>query len=163
MLHEMLAGDPPFSGPTPQAVVMRHLNQPPPRLRDLRGAVPERIEAAVATALEKAPADRFASAGDFAAALVSGAGKSPPETPRPPAGGSDARCGGARGRGDLAVHPVLDGARSEPGGGLPAAGAANGTGGAAGGRGLASTLQRKSRLMGSRVTSFSLVVQHEGS
>ena len=71
--YEMLAGEPPFTGPTAQAVVARMLTEEPPPLARRRRSVPEHVEAAVLTALEKLPADRFASATDFAAALT-GAG-----------------------------------------------------------------------------------------
>ena len=67
--YEMLAGEPPFTGPSAQAVIAKMLTEDPPRLTTHRRSIPDRVEAAVLTALEKLPADRFASAGDFAAAL----------------------------------------------------------------------------------------------
>jgi serine/threonine-protein kinase len=67
--YEMLAGEPPFTGPSAQAVIARMLTEDPPRLTAHRRSIPDGVEAAVLTALEKLPADRFASAGDFAAAL----------------------------------------------------------------------------------------------
>jgi hypothetical protein len=69
--YEMLAGEPPFTGPTVQAVVARLLAEPPRALGVLRRTVPPPVEAAVLQALEKLPADRFASAAEFAAALGS--------------------------------------------------------------------------------------------
>jgi tRNA A-37 threonylcarbamoyl transferase component Bud32 len=67
--YEMLCGEPPFTGPTPQAIVARVMTDTPRSLRSQRQTVPENVEAAVLQALEKLPADRFGSAGDFAAAL----------------------------------------------------------------------------------------------
>jgi tetratricopeptide (TPR) repeat protein len=69
VLYEMLAGEPPFSGRTVQAILARHLSDPPPPLRVRRPQVPPAVEAAVMTALAKVPADRFATAHEFALAL----------------------------------------------------------------------------------------------
>ena len=68
VLYEMLAGEPPYTGPTAQAIIAKRLSEPLPHLGTLR-QVPAGVEAAVARALTKSPADRFPSAGDFAAAL----------------------------------------------------------------------------------------------
>jgi Tol biopolymer transport system component len=68
--YEMLAGEPPFTGPSAQAIIAKMLTEDPPILTAHRRTIPEHVEAAVLTALEKLPADRFASAGDFAAALT---------------------------------------------------------------------------------------------
>ena len=67
--YEMLAGEPPFTGPSAQAIVAKVMTEKPRPLRSLREMVSEQTEAAIATALQKLPADRFASAGEFAAAL----------------------------------------------------------------------------------------------
>ncbi len=67
--YEMLCGEPPFTGPTPQAIVARVMTEPPRSLRSQRHTVPEHVEAAILQALEKLPADRFASAAAFADAL----------------------------------------------------------------------------------------------
>ena len=67
--YEMLAGEPPFSGPTAQAIVARVMTEEPRPLRQLRRSTPGAVEAAVRTGLEKLPADRFASAAEFVAAL----------------------------------------------------------------------------------------------
>jgi serine/threonine protein kinase len=67
--YEMLSGEPPFTGPTVQAVVARVITEEPRPLTAQRRNVPPHVEAAVARALEKIPADRFASAHDFAEAL----------------------------------------------------------------------------------------------
>ena len=70
VLYEMLAGEPPHTGASVQAVIAKLLTERPTRLRVIRDTVPEGIDAAVARALAKLPADRFASAGDFARALT---------------------------------------------------------------------------------------------
>ena len=67
--YEMLVGEPPFTGPTVQAIVARLVTEEPRPIAIQRKAVPEQVEDAVLRALEKLPADRFASAGEFAAAL----------------------------------------------------------------------------------------------
>jgi serine/threonine-protein kinase len=69
VLYEMLAGEPPFTGPTAQAIVARVMTEQPRSLTIQRRTVPAHIEAAVHVALEKLPADRFASAAQFAEAL----------------------------------------------------------------------------------------------
>ncbi len=74
VLFEMLAGDPPFTGPSAQAVIARHALDPVPRLRTVRGAVPATLERTITKALAKVPADRFATAADFARALAEEAG-----------------------------------------------------------------------------------------
>src|SRR5688500_2252844 len=67
--YEMLTGEPPFTGPSVQAIVARLITEEPRSIAVQRKAVPEAIEAAVMRALEKLPADRFASAAEFSAAL----------------------------------------------------------------------------------------------
>jgi serine/threonine-protein kinase len=67
--YEMLTGDPPFTGSTAQAIVARVVTESPRSMTTQRHTIPPQVEAAVFTALEKLPADRFASAADFAAAL----------------------------------------------------------------------------------------------
>ncbi len=69
VLHEMLTGEPPFTGPTAQAIVAKVMTEEPPPASKLRKTVPEHLEDAILTALEKLPADRFASATEFASAL----------------------------------------------------------------------------------------------
>ena len=70
MLYEMLTGDPPFTGSTAQAVVARVLTEAPRPIHPQRHTIPPYVETAVLTALEKLPADRFATAAEFAEALV---------------------------------------------------------------------------------------------
>jgi Tol biopolymer transport system component/tRNA A-37 threonylcarbamoyl transferase component Bud32 len=67
--YEMLTGDPPFTGSTAQAIVAKVMTDEPMPPRRHRKTVPEAVEAAVLTALEKLPADRFPSAAAFAEAL----------------------------------------------------------------------------------------------
>jgi serine/threonine-protein kinase len=69
VLYEMLAGEPPFIGPTPQAVINQHAQNSPEPLSEKRPGVPPEVEQVVTRALHKLPADRFASAADFGAAL----------------------------------------------------------------------------------------------
>ncbi len=67
--YEMLTGEPPFTGPTVQAIVAKVLNSEPEPISTIRKAVPLHIAAAVHTAIEKLPADRYASAAAFVQAL----------------------------------------------------------------------------------------------
>src|SRR5881398_3702740 len=57
VVYEMLAGEPPYTGPTAQAIIAKRLSEPIPHLRTVRD-VPEAVERAVTKALAKAPADR---------------------------------------------------------------------------------------------------------
>ncbi len=65
VLYEMLAGEPPFTGPTIASVARQHLTAPPPSVTMLRAAVPEEISQSLVKVLAKAPADRFSSAAEF--------------------------------------------------------------------------------------------------
>jgi serine/threonine protein kinase len=58
VIFEMLTGEPPFTGPSPQAVFARHLADPPRSMRSVRPEIPMRCEAAVLATLAKAPEDR---------------------------------------------------------------------------------------------------------
>ena len=69
MLYEMLAGEPPFTGPTAQAVLARRFAETARAIRPVRPTVPAAVERAVLKALERIPADRFDSVAAFAAAL----------------------------------------------------------------------------------------------
>ena len=71
VVYEMLAGEPPFTGPTANAILAKRLVQTPQSLRVLRETLPEGIDWAVQRALAKVPADRFATVRDFATALHS--------------------------------------------------------------------------------------------
>jgi hypothetical protein len=69
--YEMLAGEPPFTGPTAQAIVARVMTDRPRPLGEVRDTVSPALEAAVHRALQKLPADRWQGAGEFATALQS--------------------------------------------------------------------------------------------
>jgi serine/threonine-protein kinase len=69
VLYEMLVGEPPFTGPTPAAVIARRFAEPVRPLRTVRPGIPPELESATLRALERAPADRFATAGELAQAL----------------------------------------------------------------------------------------------
>src|SRR5437773_10137339 len=77
VLYEMLAGRTPFTGPTAQAIIVKCFTEPVPPLRSVRDAVPPWVQQAVMRALAKEPADRFATAAQFAQALKP-AGATPP-------------------------------------------------------------------------------------
>jgi eukaryotic-like serine/threonine-protein kinase len=70
MTYEMLVGEPPFTGPTAQAIIARVMTEDPRSLILQRKTIPPGVEAAVLTALQKLPADRFATAAEFATALA---------------------------------------------------------------------------------------------
>lgn len=70
ILYEMLAGEPPFTGHSSQAILARHAADKVPSLRIVCSRVPAVVETAIEKALAKAPADRFATAGEFADALA---------------------------------------------------------------------------------------------
>ena len=69
VLYEMLAGQPPFGGPTPHAILARQAVDPVPPLRSARPTLPAALEGVISRALAKVPADRFATIGEFTAAL----------------------------------------------------------------------------------------------
>jgi serine/threonine-protein kinase len=72
VLYEMLVGAPPFVGPTAQAIVAKVMTEKPAAPSASRDTVPEALDEAVLTALAKLPADRFATAADFGAAVADG-------------------------------------------------------------------------------------------
>ncbi len=90
----MLVGEPPFTGPTAQAIVAKVMTAEPAPLTAQRKSIPPAVEDAVLTALEKLPADRWSSAAEFAAALGGQGGQGgrddpsrrtlPAPPPRPP-------------------------------------------------------------------------------
>ena len=69
VLCECLTGERPFERETELALVYAHLNDPPPRVTDLRPELPEALDGVVATALAKEPDERFASCGELVAAF----------------------------------------------------------------------------------------------
>jgi serine/threonine-protein kinase len=70
VLYEMLAGAPPHAGNSVQAVIAKVIMDRPTSVRATRELVPEHVDVAIACALAKLPADRYASASDFARALT---------------------------------------------------------------------------------------------
>jgi len=69
VLYEMLAGQPPFTGPTVESVLHQHLTADPAPVTQLRQTVPESVVQVVGRALAKSPADRYATTAQFGAAL----------------------------------------------------------------------------------------------
>lgn len=84
VLYEMLAGQPPFTGASAQAVLARHSVEPVPSLRIVRGTVSTSLEHAIVKAMAKVPADRYSSASQFKEALhrIDTAGHASPDTSR---------------------------------------------------------------------------------
>jgi serine/threonine protein kinase/Tfp pilus assembly protein PilF len=70
VLYECLTGQVPFQGETTVAVLLKHLNEPIPPLRETRPELPASLERVVEKALAKKPEDRFQSAGEMWAALA---------------------------------------------------------------------------------------------
>ncbi len=81
VLYEMLAGAAPFTGPTAAAVMAKRFTETAPSVRAARSAVPEAVESALTKALERVPADRFATASQFVQALTAHSGATPPGSP----------------------------------------------------------------------------------
>jgi serine/threonine-protein kinase len=75
--YEMLTGAPPFTGATAQAIMARHSIDAVPGIRTVRSSVPEAVERVVLRALEKVPADRYATARQFGEALAHAASSTP--------------------------------------------------------------------------------------
>jgi TolB-like protein len=73
VLYEMLAGEPPFGGPTPQVILARVLTETPRPLHSIRPGVPPVIEKILAGAIARAPADRYPSVADFSRELEAAA------------------------------------------------------------------------------------------
>ena len=88
VLYEMLAGEPPHTGGTAQAVIMKIITDVARPLSQLRRNVPPNVEAALAKALEKLPADRFESAKAFGDALASATFAVPGTAARLPVSGA---------------------------------------------------------------------------
>jgi serine/threonine-protein kinase len=76
MVYEMLAGEPPFTGPSTESVARQHLVAEPRSVTAMRSTVPESVSQSITKALAKSPGDRFTSAERFAQALVAAAEKS---------------------------------------------------------------------------------------
>jgi len=88
VLYEMLGGQPPFSGPTAQAITRQHLMAEAAPVTNLRPTVPAEVAGALARTLAKNPADRFNPAAQFVQALTAA-----PAPARPPAKRSPLRLG----------------------------------------------------------------------
>ena len=69
LVYETLAGQPPFTGPSVESVVNQHVNTPAPSVAQIRREIPPPVAKAVARALAKTPADRFATAAEFGDSL----------------------------------------------------------------------------------------------
>src|SRR3954462_5946380 len=74
VLYEMLVGQVPFTGPNAMAIMARHTMEMVPSIRIVRQTVPDQLEGAIMRALEKTPADRFATVADFKNALFASPG-----------------------------------------------------------------------------------------
>jgi len=69
VLYEMLAGEPPLTGATPQMIQARRMSETPTALHTLRDTVPPALDHVIARALARIPADRYATASQFGQAL----------------------------------------------------------------------------------------------
>jgi len=68
--YEMLAGEPPFNGPSSDAILVQRFTKPAPRISSIRAGISQGIDRALQRAMARDPSDRFATTKDFAAALV---------------------------------------------------------------------------------------------
>ncbi len=84
VVYEMLTGRQPFSAETPLQVLIKHLTEPPPLLRIHAADVPPGLEVVLQRALAKDPADRYATANEFANAFTSALSQSSTGTMRLP-------------------------------------------------------------------------------
>jgi serine/threonine-protein kinase len=103
VLYEMLAGEPPYTGPSAQAVIVKRFTEPVPSVRERRPEVTAAIGRVVERALAREPDERFPTVEAFAAALRADAGPSGAPTVAAPAAASDA----APPRRSVAVLPFL--------------------------------------------------------
>ncbi len=83
VLYEMLAGEPPFGGPSAQAIVAKKLSESVPRVSVVREMVPESVDSALAKALSKTPADRHRTVEQFIDELNTALKRGARETKRP--------------------------------------------------------------------------------
>jgi hypothetical protein len=81
-VYELLAGEPPFTGPTAPAVLVKQTAEPPRPLADVRPGTPPALSAAVARALDKDPQRRFPTCAEFARAVLAALGQAPARTPK---------------------------------------------------------------------------------
>ena len=80
MVYEMLTGQPPFTGPTAQAMITKRFLEPPPSARARRSAVPLELDRTLTRAMARQPEERFDTAALFAHQLAPHSGATPPET-----------------------------------------------------------------------------------
>jgi serine/threonine-protein kinase len=78
ILYEMLVGHVPFMGDSPTAIMMKHIQEPPPSILDERKDLPASVGRVIARALAKRPEDRFQNAGELADALALAAAEESP-------------------------------------------------------------------------------------
>jgi predicted Ser/Thr protein kinase len=83
VVYEMIAGIPPFVGPTAQVIISRRFAAPPPPLSEVRDNVPASVEDAIMKALAKSPADRWPTVGEFGDALRACVGDTRPRVKTP--------------------------------------------------------------------------------
>jgi serine/threonine-protein kinase len=108
VIYEMLAGQPPFSGPH-ETLAHQHLNVTPRPVREMRPTVTPALERIVARLLAKTPADRFGSAADLVTALT-GEGVAVPPASLP----ANAASGGSTGATTVAVEAKRNPANPRP-------------------------------------------------
>ena len=96
VLYEMLAGEPPFTAPTAQAILARRFTEAPRPIHTVRDTVPQELEQIVMRALARLPADRFATAGSFVEALDTAWRSTGRGFTAAPTGSSPARVGAGR-------------------------------------------------------------------
>ena len=82
VVYEMLAGEPPFTGPNPRAILSKQLADPVRPVRRVRDTVPQHVDDALAVALGRSPADRFPDMASFCAALDASSGTVAPTVTR---------------------------------------------------------------------------------
>ncbi|WP_411282088.1 protein kinase domain-containing protein [Gemmatimonas sp.] len=82
VLYEMLAGEPPYTGATAQAIIAKRFRDPVPRVSTLRETVPPAVESALMIVLSKSPSDRFVTAEAFVSALNAEITSHAPRHPR---------------------------------------------------------------------------------
>jgi serine/threonine-protein kinase len=81
VLYEMLSGETPYTGPTPQAILAKKLGEPLPHISVVRKSIPGTVEEALAKMLARTPADRYRTAAAFAEAISQQAAAAPPTRP----------------------------------------------------------------------------------
>jgi serine/threonine-protein kinase len=82
VVYEMLAGEPPYTGPTTQVIIAKRFTEPPPSLRGVRAGMPAGLDDAIRKALAPTPVDRFQTVRELAAALQTAAASPAVTVPR---------------------------------------------------------------------------------